>query len=248
MRARGGNGVQEAKVVGGRFAQADAAKTGLLDGGNLFAGGVIEFEAGGQRMRRAAFQADTGRGRLAGVGAQRQASDLGGHEGNALPHGGVVAQQLNNQLEGAVEQGGVQVRGAQLGGQAGVGLQHRQYAGVGFNPAVGHGAEGRAVVQPHRACQRVVRRAGEVWSARGQAEFALRQAGAAGLAQQAAAGVLDPGLGAVGVFGGDAEAPVGVVQQQAGQLAGRRIQQQRGVDFQFFKFGVVAGLPMQRGG
>ncbi|MNI42498.1 hypothetical protein D3C73_967950 [compost metagenome] len=45
---RYGDGIQKREAGGGRLAQADAAKAGLLDGGDLFAGRVVEFKTGGQ--------------------------------------------------------------------------------------------------------------------------------------------------------------------------------------------------------
>ncbi|MNV71581.1 hypothetical protein D3C71_1646090 [compost metagenome] len=88
-------------------------------------------------------------------------------------------------------------------------------------------------------------RRGEVRRAAGENQRGLCKAGSTRLTQQSSAGVLDPGRGAVGFFGGDAEAAIRLVQQQASQLAGRCVEQQRGVDLQVFNFGVVAGLPLQ---
>ena len=220
MRSRRGDGVQKTQVIGGGLAQADAAKAGLLNGRNLFACCIEEFKAGGQRMRRTAFQADTGSGGLASIGPQAQTADLRWNEGNALAHGRVIAQQLDDQLEGAIQQGGMQVSGAEFGFQAAGGLQHGQHAGVRFLPAMRHRAEGGAVIQAHGTGQRIVRVASEVGGAGGQGQQILVQTRQAGFTQQAAAGVLHPGLRAIGVLGGDAEAAIGIVQQEARQFAG----------------------------
>ncbi len=247
LRTRRGDGVKKAQMVGRGFAQADAAEAGLFHGGDLHAFGVVELEAGREGMRRAAFQSYTRRSRLAGVGAQAQASDLGRHVGNAKMHRQVVPEQLDDELESTIQQGGVQARGVEFASKAGVRFQHGERAGVGFQPPMFHCLKARAVVQAYRTRQRVVALAGEIGRTLGQQQRQLRKARQAGLAQQAAAGVLDPGLGAAGVFGSDAEAAVAVIEQEARDLAGRGVEQQRRMDLEFFEFGAVAVLPAKRG-
>jgi len=112
-------------------------------------------------------QPGTGKTRFVSAGAATQMSDTGGDVRDAAQVDHVIAQQLNDQLEGAVEQRRMQVILIRIASQRGFELEHCECAPL-FEPAVTDRAEGRSVVQSGSARQQLVAARTKVRLAGGQ--------------------------------------------------------------------------------
>ncbi|KAK86632.1 hypothetical protein L573_1395 [Bordetella holmesii H620] len=158
--------VDDVQVLACAFAQPDAAKARVAHTGQGPALGIEQNEVRCQGVRSTPPQACACIAGLALPGMQAQAANLGRHESDALPDGRIILEQLNNELEAAIQKRRMQMRAGQFGGQAGVGLQDGEYAVGGFVPAMRDGAESRAIVQADRAREALVVMPVEVGRAR----------------------------------------------------------------------------------
>ena len=132
-------------------AQTDRLEAGLAEHGHRSPPGIEEFEVGGEGVRRALAHAGMGKHRHVAVGKQLDAPDTDRHEGHAVARDTLgiclLGEQRDKQLEGAVQDAGMQLQGL-LGVADLRGWLDGAEDAVTLYPGPGNRLKGGAVVQP----------------------------------------------------------------------------------------------------
>ena len=238
---------QVAQLLRAVALQADAAEAHVFEQRDRLPRFVENLELAADRMGRPRQYAGARIFRRTHSTSIAQMAYAGRHECQALVTGNLVAHQLDNQLEGVIQQRRMQVMLLYLGLYACRQFEHREDRRA-IDPAVFDRLEGRAIIEARAHGQQGVAACGEVRLARRQLIERPRQAQRCCIAQHACNRLQGPHA-ARGILSGlYRQLAIARIQRTAhrtGRLFG---EQKRGENFQILDLGAALRLPADGSG